>query len=407
MEFWIPYGETEVPIRVPDDNFYKILEPAGQTKPVDPVALLKDSLTKPVGEEPFLGGVKPGTTVGILLDPLVPPTLRNLALEQVRTRVEQAGASPKIFVRKRTSNVVLPPAGEEGVTVLEPNSGHFSELGQTRAGTKVAVEQEVLACETKVSVSMMTPHFATGFTGGPDLILPGASSIEAVSKNRSLLLQGIRSPLDYAENPLLLDAFEASQLLGPISSVCFIPDGLGGVDSVFAGEMEAVFKQARSRYLQVHSPELDRRADVVVVSAGNVLGMDLYHAVRVLSNAWNAVKKEGTIILVGECSRGVGDQNFLDYAQKFQERRDLLTELRHRFKLGAHVSLLLQEALSRNRIQLVSVLPDLYAKNMFRLKPSRTATGSVQQAIRVEGKDAKILIIPRGDLTLPVLSEHS
>ena len=28
MELWIPYGETEVPVRVPDDNFYRILEPA-------------------------------------------------------------------------------------------------------------------------------------------------------------------------------------------------------------------------------------------------------------------------------------------------------------------------------------------------------------------------------------------
>ena len=221
------------------------------------------------------------------------------------------------------------------------------------------------------------------------------------------MVRGIRSPLEYGENLVLSDSLEACKLAGPIYNVCLVPDGWGGLDSVFSGELEPVFKEATSRYLQVHSPKTDRRADIAIVCAGKSYGTDLYHGVRVLSNPWSALKKEGTIILVAECSNGVGDANFLDYSRKFPERKGLLSELRYRFKMGAHVSLFLQEAMEKYRVQLVSVLPDLYVRNSFRLKPSRTASSAVQTAIRVEGKEAKILIITRGDLTLPVMGESS
>ena len=88
----------------------------------------------------------------------------------------------------------------------------------------------------------------------------------------------------------------------------------------------------------------------------------------------------------------------------FAEKKELVAELRHRFKLGSHVSLFLLDALEKYRIQLVSVLPDLYAKDSFKLKPSRTASSAIQQSIRVEGKEAKILIVTRGDLTIPVVT---
>src|SRR5207244_5306090 len=145
-------------------------------------------------------------------------------------------------------------------------------------------------------------------------------------------------PGDMSENLVLSDAFEAYKMAGSFYSLTLVPDGWGGIDTVFSGELEAVFRQAVEKYLQVHGPKIDRKSDVVVVAAGKLLGMDLYHGVRVLSNAFGAVKKEGTIILVAECSKGIGDQGFLEFSRRFSEKKDLVTEMSHRFKLGSHVS---------------------------------------------------------------------
>src|SRR5207245_9408192 len=108
-------------------------------------------------------------------------------------------------------------------------------------------------------------------------------------------------------NQILSASLDVYKLAGPFYSLCFMPDGAGGVSSAFAGELESVFREAVSRYHEVHSPKIERKLDIVIVSAGSLLGADLYHAIRVVSNVLGAVRKEGTIVLVAECSSGVGD----------------------------------------------------------------------------------------------------
>ncbi len=349
---------------------------------------------------------KPGAIAGVLIDPIVPLHVQQKAVEIIRTKLGALGVTEiKRFYRSRTSNVeVQSSSGDPGVRSLDPKQGDFAEIGKTSQGTSVFLEKDLLACDVRISLSIVTPHFISGFTGGPDILLPGASSLDTIAKNRSLMIKGLSGSVDIRENLVLSDAFEAYKMAGPFYSLTFVPDGWGAVDAAFSGELESVFREAVPRYQQVHSPRIDRRSDVVVVAAGKLLGMDLYHGVRVLSNAFGAVRKEGTIILVAECSRGIGDQSFLEFSRRFSDKKELVSELRHKFKLGSHVSLFLLDALEKYRIQLVSVLPDLYAKDSFKLKPSRTASSAIQQSIRVEGKEAKILIVTRGDLTTPVVT---
>jgi lactate racemase len=401
MELWLPYGKTEIPVRVPDDNFYRIVEPRKSTPVVDMASLIEKGIDSPVGDLALEDFVKPGCKAGVIVDPAVPSEARLEAVRAVTSRLSALGVEKtNVFVRTRLSDADV---SQIDGTRLDPSSDKFIEVGKTSMGTTVDLDSELVSCEVKVTIGLVMPHFATGFTGGPEAILPAASSIRSITKNRSLLLKGLPEPLDLNTNPLLNDSLEASKLAGPVFSICFQPNGWGGVDSVLAGELEPVFQQAASRYSQTHSPRLERKLDIVVVSAGNILGSDLYHAVRVLSNVIAAVRKGGTVILVAECSRGIGDSVFLDYARRFREPRELSTELRHRFRLGGHINLYLQKILEICRVQLVSVLPEVFVHDTFNLKPSQTASEAVQKAIRIEGKESKMLIIPRGDVTVPVM----
>ena len=401
MELWIPYGETEVPVRVPDDNFYRIMEPAKPLGTKDAPSIIEEALEKPVGGLFLKDVVKPGSIAGIVIDPIVPVIARDEAAKALRFRLTALGIdNARVFMRKRMSNVA--PAGED-LKIIYPSQASFAELGKTSAGTSVELDPDLAACDVKINVGLVMPHFASSFTGGPEAVLPGASSIRSITKNRSLLTKGFPTSSFTPDNQVLSDSLEACKLAGPFYSLCFMPDGAGGVGSAFAGELESVFREAVSRYHEVHSPKIERKLDIVIVSAGSLLGADLYHAIRVVSNVLGAVKKEGTIILVAECSSGVGDSGFLEYARRFPERKELSTELRYRFKLGGHVNLFLQDALEKCRIQLVSILPELFVRDSFGLKPSQTASEAVQKAIRVEGKESKILIVPKGDFTVPIM----
>jgi nickel-dependent lactate racemase len=401
LELWTPYGETEIPVKVPDDNFYRILEPAKGLGTKSVSAIIEEALEKPLGELFLKDVVKPDSMAGIIVDPIVPVDARNEALKVLRTRLASLGIdNVRVFMRKRTSNVV---SAGEGLKIIDPSQASFADLGKTSTGTSVELDPDLAGCEVKISVGLVMPHFASGFTGGPEAVLPGSSSMHSIIKNRSLLTKGFPTTSPTSDNQVLTDSIEAAKLAGPFYSLCFLPDGAGGVASAVAGELESVFREGVSRYHQIHSPKIERKLDIVITSAGSLLGADLYHAIRIVSNVLGAVKREGTIILVAECTRGVGDSNFLEYARKFPERKELSTELRYRFKLGGHVNLFLQEALEKCRVQIVSILPELFVRDTFGLKPSQTASEAVQKAIRVEGKESKILIVPRGDFTVPVM----
>lgn len=400
LELWLPYGRTEIPVRVPDDNFYRIVEPPRPTAPVDIATMVNNALDNPVDGHSLKDIVKPGSQAGIIVDPYVPSVAWGEAVNILKSRLSSFGVgSVKVFVRKRMSLDSV----TDTVAWLDPMQNSFIEIGKTTFGTPVDIDPALMTCEVKIMLGVTLPHFASGFIGGPDAVIPSSSSIRSISRNRSLLAKGFPGLPSSSDNTVLSDSVEACRLVGPIYNINFMPDGWGGVGEAIAGELESVFRKAITRFAQLHSPKLERKLDIVIVSAGSLLGTDLYHAVRVVSNVLGALRKDGTVILVAECSNGIGDPAFLDYARRFSERKDLSTELRHRFRLGGHVNLFLKEMLEKCRIQLVSVLPELFVRDSFDLKPSQTASESVQKAIRLEGKESKILIVPRGDVTVPAM----
>src|SRR5947208_14207098 len=113
------------------------------------------------------------------------------------------------------------------------------------------------------------PHFASGFTGGPEAVLPCSSSIHSITKNRSLLTKGFPTSSSAPTNQVLADSLEACRLAGPFYSLCFMPDRSGGDSSAFPGEMETVLREEVSGYHELDSPRLDRKLDNVLVSAGS------------------------------------------------------------------------------------------------------------------------------------------
>jgi len=50
-------------------------------------------------------------------------------------------------------------------------------------------------------------------------------------------------------------------------------------------------------------------------------------------------------------------------------------------------------------------LPDYYAVNVFKLKTARAVNDAVQEAFSIAGSDAKVWVMPYGNLTLPVMRQ--
>jgi nickel-dependent lactate racemase len=59
------------------------------------------------------------------------------------------------------------------------------------------------------------------------------------------------------------------------------------------------------------------------------------------------------------------------------------------------------KALQNHQIILVSLMPDYYGTNIFKLKTARAVNDALNEAFKVAGKNAKVWAMPYGNFTLP------
>jgi nickel-dependent lactate racemase len=174
----------------------------------------------------------------------------------------------------------------------------------------------------------------------------------------------------------------------------------------FAGDLEQAFYEGVKLVEEMYKVPIDRRADIVVVSpGGHPMDIDLYQAYKGVDSALEAVKRGGIIVLIAECPEGHGNEVFYNWMIRFKEIKDMEKEIKKNFVMGGHKSYYLLKALQKVKIIIVSTMPDYYAVNVFKLKTARAANDAVQEAFSIAGSDAKVWVMPHGNLTLPVIRQ--
>jgi len=121
-----------------------------------------------------------------------------------------------------------------------------------------------------------------------------------------------------------------------------------------------------------------------------------------MENASLAVKKGGIMIVVGECKDGLGEGKFADALMEGLSPQELIEELKNNFVLGRHKASRVAKIHLDSEVYLVSNLGDEIKKSLF-IKNYNSLEKAFVDAIKVQGKNAKVLVMPFGGSTLPNL----
>ena len=177
----------------------------------------------------------------------------------------------------------------------------------------------------------------------------------------------------------------------------------GEIVKAFAGDLEQAFLEAVKLVDEMYRLTIDRRADILVVSAGgNPADINLYQASKALDNVLDAVKRGGVIILVAECPEGHGNQVFYDWMSRLGDLKNVEREIKRNFITGGHKAYYLLKTQQNHQIILVSSLPDYYATSIFKLKTARAVNDALAEAFKVAGSASRVWAVPQGSFTLPV-----
>jgi len=196
---------------------------------------------------------------------------------------------------------------------------------------------------------------------------------------------------------------EAARLAKVDFIVNVVENKKGEIVKAFAGDLEQAFMKAVKLVDEMFHITIDRRADILVVSAGGYpADINLYQAYKALDDAFDAVKRGGVMILVAECSEGHGNQVFYDWMSRIGDLKNAEREIKRNFVMGGHKAYYLLRALQNHQIILVSSLPDYYATSIFKLKTARAINDALNEALKIAGSASRVWAMPQGSHTLPV-----
>lgn len=416
VDVWLPYGKTDVCVRIPTRNFLASIEPKEKPGVPDAEAEIKRALKNPIGSETLDKIAKSKHKVAIVVDDATRPAPSHLMVIPILDELNAAGVRDENITvifgcgthKAVTDEEAVELLGEKVLNRVKVISHDYKAqdlvyVGKTRKyGTNVYLNRVFAEADVKILTGDVCFHYYAGYGGGRKSVLPAVSGEETIKHNHAMLLHPKAKTGILEGNPVHEDMVEAAKLAKVDFILNVVINSEGEVVKAFAGDLEQAFYEGVKLVDEMYRITVNRRADIVVVSpGGHPVDVNLFQAYKGVDNALEIVKRGGVIILVAECSEGHGNQVFYDWMFNFKDLKTIEKRIKRNFVLGGHKAYYLMKALQKVQIILVSVMPDFYAMNIFKLKTARAVNDALNEAFNLVGKKAKVWVMPYGNFTLP------
>src|SRR3989337_2691652 len=329
VDVWLPYGKTDVCVRVPARNLLGSIEPKEQPGCADAKAEVERALRKPIpiGSKRLREIADPESKVAIVVDDATRRTPTEAMLLPVLAELNMAGVKYKNITVIFGCGTHRPVTPEEEIKILgeealkritsvshDCRAPDLVDIGTTQHGNKVYVNRVFSEANVRVLLGDAGFHYYAGYGGGRKSVLPAVAGEETIKHNHAMLLNANARTGNLTGNPVHEDMTEAARLAKVDFIVNTISNAKGEIVKAFAGNVEQAFNEAVKAVDEMYRVAVDRRAEIVVVSPGGYpADMNLFQAYKALDNALGIVKRGGVVILVAECAEGHGNQVFYDW----------------------------------------------------------------------------------------------
>lgn len=416
----LPYGKTALRLTVSDSLDFATLKPPVLAAKSDDDAV-RDALESPM-DSPRLGTLSSGVRSVLVVIPdktraagarsYLPPVLAELeeaGVERGHIRLITAnGSHPEIDEPE-----LLDIVGEDILNdyeLVQHNSHDDSsivEIGTTRRGTPVAVNRLCVESDLVVLTGSVSFHYFAGFGGGRKSLFPGLAAYRSMVANHRLTLGSGRG-LDgrcgagvLEGNPVHEDIMEAFAMLPPPFLLNTVVAPGGAIVEAFAGSHDPVFDAACSATRKWFSAGEIGTADFVIASCGGFpWDINLLQAHKGLRNAALTARDGGVVILVAECSQGVGSPT-LERGLAHASWIDADRAARDSYVLNAHTAVALLEQASRVKIHMVGRARELECARSWAAHHEELSSAYEAALKDLPGDDPSVCYMPMAGITVP------
>lgn len=426
-EIEMKYGQGTMKALIEEENLLQIIESNEFKQDKNEDEIISEALCNPIDSKRLKDIVHKGQTVCIIISDITRSWQKpNKFLYKIVEELNAGGIKDEDITflcaqgshRKQTKEEHEILLGKELSNRFEVyDHDCFDEdsmvyLGETSYKTPVIVNKKAVLCDHIVLTGAIIYHFLAGWSGGKKSILPGISSFKTISSNHSLSLnEGLGSGArefvcsgNIAGNPVHDDMMQAAAMVKPsfMFNVIMGPDG--NIAGAVAGNYITAHEAGRKLVDSIDGVNIKKKSDIVIASAGGYpKDINLYQSIKTLMNAKEAVVDGGTIIILAQCSEGIGEvKDIKDIILNFDNIIDREKNLRENYTISKYVGYFFCESGEKYKLILVSEIdPELLKKTKIVL--SKTLGEALEIAYNNGNKNLTINLMPHGATTLPRL----
>jgi len=413
MKISVPYGKENVLTATLDDTVpVRFLEANDVTLP-DQDQVIAEAIAQPISSPSFESFLADAGRVLVIVNDATRPTPTASVLDTIFAPLSKTdyrfiiatgvhrGPSEEEFVQifgkyyaRVKDRIIVHDAKKEEDMVY---------LGDSSNGTPMYVNKAGVEADRIIIISSVEPHYFAGYTGGRKSFLPGIAGYKTVEKNHKLALVPEARALALSGNPVHEDMMDAIQTVKQeIFSIMTVLDKHHRIYAACTGHIHDSFYAAIDRANEVFCAPLKERADIVVSVVTFPQDIDLYQAQKGIDNAKLALKENGICILVAKCRCGIGGKAFADLLGSCDTPKAALEKIEQGYVLGYHKAAKMAEVgLWAQMWAVTDVAPEKIAP-LF-ITPFSDLQTALDQALAQKGKNASVLFLMDGGLTVPMV----
>lgn len=416
MKLSFGFGNGVQEVELPEKNLIAMLTANEMEHERRGEEAVRYALAHPIGKGLLRDEVRAGEKIAIITSDISRPLPSYEVLPAVLDELTAAGIPDEditvVFAlgshRRQTEEEMRHLAGDavyDRVRCVDSDPDDCIHLGRTAAGTPLDITRVVTEADRRICLGNIEFHYFAGYSGGVKAIMPGVSTPEAIQANHSMMVSADACAGKLEGNPVRADLEEAGAKVGIDYIVNAVLDEHKHIVYAVAGDVVEAHRVGCAYLDKMYRVAIPERADIVIVSQGGApKDANLYQTQKALDNAKHAVKKGGTIIVIGSCKEGLGSARFEEWLVNAPTAHSMIERIEKDFQLGGHKAAAIAMVLENASIDLVSDMDDEFVRSIF-LNPQPSAQKALDEAFAKYGEDATVIAMPFGGATLPVVRD--
>jgi nickel-dependent lactate racemase len=411
-----PYGKEWLSVEIPEERYKGEMVSSLHSYRAEKSqeALVEEALANPLGSPPLHVMAEGKKNIVLIASDHTRPVPSKIIIPRMLAEIRKGSAGADITIliatgcHRETTTVELEDKfgadimGREKIVPHDCDSPDMVNLGRLPSGGDMILNRLVIDADLLLAEGFIEPHFFAGFSGGRKSVLPGVASRKTVVYNHNA--EFIAHPKARTGvidgNPIHDDMIFAARA-AKLAFICNV---------VLNAEKEIIFAVAGdcgqahlkgADFLAAKCGAEAVPADIVIsTNGGYPLDQNIYQAVKGMTAAEAAVKKDGVIIMLAKSNDGHGAPEFY---KTFAEEKDLDRMLdtfmrtpRESTRIDQWQSQIFARVLKHARVIYISEAPDQMVRDMH-MTPAHSLAEGLKMAETILGNPrATVATVPDG-----------